>query len=112
MLALEREKVLPPASLHHKWSNGQCARSQASNLLDKLNHLTLFDSSGIILVELTEALIEVFVIESGAVRHVRKRISDELLGLVFVEVTIAVRIVLGPDFVHTLGDDVVDFGIS
>ena len=77
-----------------------------------MNHLTFFDSSGAILVELTEALVEVFIIESGAVRHVRKRISDELLGLVFVKVTIAVSVVLGPDLVHTLGDDVVNFRVS
>ena len=86
-------------------------RSQSGDLFDKLDHLALFDRSGAVLVELTEALVEVIVIEASAVGHVGEGVANELLGLVLVQVAIAIGVVLSPDLVDALGDDVVDFRI-
>ena len=79
-------------------------------MLDELDHFSLLDSARVVLVELAEALIEVLIIETGAVRHVGEGVAHELLSLVLVQVTVAVRVVLAPDLVDALGDNLVDFG--
>ena len=86
--------------------------SQSSDLLDELDHLSLLDCARIILVELTEALVEVLVIESRAVRHVRESVADELLCLILVQVTVAICVIFSPDFIDTLGDNLIDFRVS
>ena len=83
-------------------------RSQPGDLFDELDHLALFNRSGAVLVELTEALVEVIVVEAGAVSHVGKGVLHKALGLLLVKVTIIVVIVLGPDFVHALANHIVD----
>ena len=85
--------------------------SEAGDLLDEDGHLLLLDGAGAVLVELTEALVKVFVVEASAISHVGERVLDELLGLLLVQETVAVIVVLVPDFLHALGNHSVNFAI-
>ena len=95
-----RHVTLPPKA---------SAISQACDLLNELNHLLLLDGTRSVLVKLGEALVEVSVAEAGAVSHVLKSVHNELLGLVLVELSRVVLVILGPDFVDALRDYYVDF---
>ena len=86
-------------------------RSQPGDLFDELDHLALFNRSGAVLVELTEALVEVFVVEASTVGHIGEGVANELLGLFLVKVAIAIGVVLSPDLVDALCDDIVDLRI-
>ena len=88
------------------------ASSQSSDLLDELDHLAFLDRARVVLVELSEALVEVIIIEAGAVGHVRESIADELLSLFLVQVAVAVPVVLPPDLVDALGDDIVNLRVA
>ena len=83
--------------------------SQAGDFLNELYHFIALKLAGFVLVELTEALVEVIVVESGAVTNVIKSVLDKALGLFFVKITIAIVVVLVPDIVHTLSNHVIDF---
>ena len=85
--------------------------SETSHLLDELDHLALLDGARAILIELTEALVEVFVIEASAVGHVGESVANELLCLFLVQVAIAICVILSPDFVNALCDNHVNFGV-
>ena len=85
--------------------------SQACDLLDKLNHLSLLDRATAILIELPEALVEVFVVESRTVAHIGECITHELLGFILVEIAIAVCVVFAPDFINAFSYHVVDFAV-
>ena len=107
-----RDAVDGPASRANAASGLQThvrtLRSQAGDLLDELDHFTALDCAGSVLVELTEALVEVIVVEAGAVSHVGESVLDKALGLLLVKITIVVVVVLGPDFVHALANHVID----
>ena len=108
-----RDAVDGPASRANAASGLQThvrilARSQAGDLLDELDHLTALNCAGSVLVELTEALVEVIVVEAGAVSHVGKSVLHKALGLLLVKIAIIVVVVLGPDFVHALANHIVD----
>ena len=75
-----------------------------------MDHLTSLNSAGAVLVELGEALVEVTVVEAGAIGHVGEGVLDESLGLSLVKVTIAIIVVLGPDLVNALANDSVNLG--
>ena len=81
---------------------------EMGDLLNELDHLTLLDGAAIVLVELGEALIEVVVVKLTATRHVDQSVLDKLFGLFFVEVAVAIGVVLAPDFVDALFNHFVD----
>ena len=94
------------------WATEDEAVSEAGDLLDEKNHLTLLNRSRVVLVELPEALVEVIVVEAGAISHVGQRVLNEALGLLFVEEVIAIVIVFAPNLVDALGDDAIDLGVA
>ena len=82
--------------------------SQASDLLDKLDHLATLNRAGAIFVELAEALIKVIIVESCAICHIGQCVLYEALRLLLVEIAVVVIVVLGPDLVDALADNVVN----
>ena len=81
---------------------------EVGDLLNELDHFVLLDGAAIVLVELGEALIEVVVVKLTAIRHVDQSVLDKLPGLFFVEVAVAIGVVLAPDFVDALFNHFVD----
>ena len=77
-------------------------------MLNELDHLTALNRAGAIFVELTEALIEVIIVESGAICHISQSVLHELLCFLLVEKAVAVIVILGPDLIDALGDNVVN----
>ena len=73
-------------------------------LLDEDNHLGLLDSSGVVLVEGLEDLIEGLLGEFITRSEVTKSVLDEFLGLLLIESTWFVNIVSIPDLVDNTLD--------
>ena len=84
--------------------------TQSCDLLDEDCHLVLLDGATVVLVELLEARLEVLIRECSSVAafHVNESLLDERFGLLFVEGTGVVLVVLGPYVVYALFDHCVD----
>lgn len=91
---IRREAALLPQS-----------RSEASDFLDEDSHLVFLNGAGAVLVELLEAGVEVSLGELTGVVHFAEGVLNEFLGLISVEGTGAVLVVLSPDIVNALSDN-------
>ena len=82
-----------------------------SYLLDKLDHLFFLDDAGAVLIKLTEALVEVLVVEVGTIRHFSEGVSHERFSFFLIEVAVSIRNVLSSDLIDALGYHVVNFRV-
>jgi len=86
----------------------EAAHSKASNFLDEDFHFVSGDGAIAVLVELLEAGVEVTFAEVSALTHFGKSVLHECLGLVLVEESGVVFIVVFPDVVDAVFDDLVN----
>lgn len=78
--------------------------SETCDFLDENCHLVLFDGAGVVLVELTEASVEVGLGELARVVHFAEGVLHELLGLFFIKGAGVVLVVFVPNIVNALSD--------
>ena len=76
--------------------------SKTSDLLDEFGHLIFLNGSTVVSVELSEASIEVLLTEDPLVVHLFQGIGHKLLGLLPVELSTVVFVILTPDVVYAL----------
>ena len=81
------------------------SRSETGDFLDEDSHFVFLDGAGAVLVELLEAGVEVCLGELAGIVHLGEGVLNEFLGLISVEGTGAVLVVLSPDVVNALSDN-------
>ena len=79
----------------------------SSDLFDERGHLIFLYGAIAVLVEFFEGLLEIFVLDILLVIHLRESVSDKSFGLLLIEEAISVLIILSPDVLNALVNDLV-----
>ena len=86
---------------------------QICNFQNEPYHLIFINSATTISVKLVEALLKVVVVVVASVFfHVVEGVFDEQLRLLLVKVAIQIGVVLRPDLINTLSDQLVNLCLN